>query len=51
MDTIESIIRWLGEVAALVVIVVVLNSVRWFRMKPAEKIVGNNPVECQLKTG
>ena len=43
MDTIENIIRWLGGVAALVVIVVVLISVGRFRTQPAGKTVGSSP--------
>ena len=43
MDTIESIIRWAGGIAALIVIIVVLISVGRFRSQPAGKIVGSSP--------
>jgi len=43
MDTIESIIRWAGGIAALIVIIVVLISVGRFRAQPAGKIVGSSP--------
>lgn len=45
MDSIESIIRLLGGVAALVVSVVVLISVRRFRSQPAGKTVGSSPAK------
>ena len=43
METIESLIRWIGGLAALVVIVIVLISVRRFRSRPAGKTVGSSP--------
>lgn len=43
MDTIESVIQWLGGVAALVMIIVILISVGRFRSRPAGKTVGSSP--------
>jgi protein-S-isoprenylcysteine O-methyltransferase Ste14 len=43
MDTIESLLRWIGGVAALVVIIIVLISVRRFRSRPAGKTIGSSP--------
>jgi protein-S-isoprenylcysteine O-methyltransferase Ste14 len=43
MDTIESIVRWAGGVAALVVTIVVLISVVRFRSQPAGTTVGSSP--------
>jgi protein-S-isoprenylcysteine O-methyltransferase Ste14 len=43
MDTIESIIRWIGGLAALVVIIIVMISVLRFRSQPAGKTVGSSP--------
>ena len=43
MDTIESIIRWAGGIAALIVIIVVLISVGRFRSQPAGKTIGSSP--------
>ena len=43
METIESLIRWIGGLAALVVIIIVLISVRRFRSRPAGKTVGSSP--------
>ena len=43
METIECLLRWIGGVAALVVIIIVLISVRRFRSRPAGKTVGSSP--------
>lgn len=43
MDTIESLLRWIGGVAALLVIIIVLISVRRFRSRPAGMTVGSSP--------
>lgn len=43
MNTIESLLRWIGGAAALVVIIIVLISVSRFRSRPAGKTVGSSP--------
>lgn len=43
MDTITTIIRWAGGVAALVMTVVIIISVRRFRSRPTGKTVGSSP--------
>lgn len=43
MDSIESVIQWIGGVAALVMTVVITISVVQFRSRPAGKTVGSSP--------
>ena len=43
METITSIVRWAGGVAALVMMVMIMISVGRFRSRPAGKTVGSSP--------